>query len=101
MIHENDDTIEMAWGDWDGPVPATLAQDEHERPLRTALLTRLARLATAEENEIEILSRIEDAESMRRHVPAFLERKLARVRERIEVLHAQVLSLECQLEGGS
>ncbi len=71
--------------------------DSHQDLLRAALAGRSTRLAQAEELETELLLRILDAESMRRHVPAFLERKLARVRARIERLQGEVLSLEDRL----
>jgi hypothetical protein len=98
MNSANNDTIQASWRDYDGPVPLKLAQEERERPLRSALTSSLERLETAEDTETELLSRIEEAESMCRHVPAFLERKLERVRERIERLQTQVLSLEHQLD---
>jgi hypothetical protein len=101
MIHANNDTFETSWNDHDGLLPLEFLLDQHERPLRSALTTRRARLASAEEAQSDLLSRIQNAESMRRHVPAFLERKLARIRDRIELLQGQILSLENQLQGVS
>jgi hypothetical protein len=101
-IHEMSlDTSDLAWDSslHMGPVPMSFLRDAHEEPLRATLSGRRARLATSEELECELLQRIQDAESMRRHVPGFLERKLARVRERIERLQEQILSLEDQLGG--
>jgi hypothetical protein len=104
MSYAHNDTFALSDDDYAGPSAltfATFAREEHERPLRSALSGRRYRLANAEEMETDLLSRIEDGESMRRHVPAFLERKLERVRERIETLQAQILSLEHQLGGGT
>ncbi len=93
------DTFDFSDDDCAGPSTWAGTREEHERPLRSALSGRRFHLQNAEEIEIDLLSRIEDAESMRRHVPASLERKLERVRERIEILQAQILSLEHQLGG--
>src|ERR1700733_6807281 len=101
MNYENNDILDVCSDDYAGPASPSLDRQEHEAPLWSALWGRRSRLANAEETEIDLLCRIEDAESMRRHVPAFLERKLTRVRERIEILHAQILSLEHQLGGGT
>jgi hypothetical protein len=100
MIHANNDTFKTRSDD-DGLLPMEFVLDEYTRPLKSVLSSRQARLESAEEEEVELLSRIQDAESMRRHVPAFLERKLARVRERVELLRVQILSLEDQLEEAS
>jgi hypothetical protein len=97
--HTSDDTFSTSWNDHEGLLPMGFFHDQHERPLRSALSTRRARIDAAEEMASELLSRIQNAESMGRHVPAFLERKLARTRDRLDLLHAQILSLEAQLEG--
>jgi hypothetical protein len=81
----------------DGPAPTRAWRERHEERLHSALWGRRTRLAVTEELERETLLQILDAESMGRHVPAFLERKLARLRARVERLQEQILSLEDQL----
>ena len=101
MFHADIDSFSTSWDDHDGLLPLGFVHERRARHLEASLAKRRERLAGAEEEESSLFLCIQDAESMGRHVPAFLERKLARVRERLVLLRGQVLSLEAQLDGDS